>query len=223
MDKDTAKRDIEIGKRIKDRRIELKLSQEKLGSALGINKSTIQRYESQGVDPDKAMILSSLADELETTVEWLKGESDERNSDEFKGLKRKVEKSLDIYLDTLCNSLDGVIRDAMLSYLIESIDMSSLFNKYLAKALEKIDDATNDNAVADVLNKYEISTDIIYDKIYKNEVEDIIADMHKMIDNLYNMFENGLEGFSNFASSNKIKNNAIKKYEDKYNSVDIEN
>lgn len=222
MNKDTAKRDIEIGKRIKDRRIELKLSQEKLGFALGVNKSTIQRYESQGVDPDKAMILSSLADELETTVEWLKGESDERNTYEFKGLKRKVEKSLDIYLDTLCNSHDGVIRDAMLSYLIESIDMSSLFNKYLAKALEKIDDATNDNAVADVLNRYEISTDIIYDKIYKKEVEDIIADMHKMIDNLYNMFENGLEGFSNFASSDKIKNNAIKKYEDKYNSVDIE-
>lgn len=222
MDKDTAKRDIKIGKRIKDRRIELKLSQEKLGSALGVNKSTIQRYESQGVDPDKAMILSSLADELETTVEWLKGESDERNTDEFKGLKRKVEKSLDTYLDALCNSFDGVIRDAVLSYLIESIDMSSLFNKYLAKALEKIDDATNDNAVADVLNRYEISTDIIYDKIYKKEVEDIIADMHKMIDNLYNMFENGLEGFSNFASSDRIKNNAIKKYEDKYNSVDIE-
>lgn len=222
MDKDTAKRDIEIGKRIKDRRIELKLSQEKIGSALGVNKSTIQRYESQGVDPDKAMILSSLADELETTVEWLKGESDERNTYEFKGLKRKVEKILDTYLDTLCNSLDGVIRDAMLSYLIESIDMSSLFNKYLAKTLEKIDDATNDNAVADVLNRYEISTNIIYNKIYKKEVEDIIADMHKMIDNLYNMFENGLEGFSNFASSGKIKNNAIKKYEDKYNSVDIE-
>ena len=222
MDKDTAKRDIEIGKRIKDRRTELKLSQEKLGSALGVNKSTIQRYESQGVDPDKAMILSSLADELETTVEWLKGESDEKNTYEFKGLKRKVEKSLDTYLDTLCNSLDGVIRDAMLNYLIESIDMSSLFNKYLAKALEKIDDAKSDNTVADVLNKYEISTDIIYDKVYKKEVEDIIADMHKMIDNLYNMFENGLEGFSNFTSIDKIKNNAIKKYEDTYNSVDIE-
>lgn len=222
MNKDNAKRDIEIGKRIKDRRTEIKLSQEKLGSALGVNKSTIQRYESQGVDPDKAMILSSLADELETTVEWLKGESDERNTDEFKGLKRKVEKSLDTYLDTLCGSLDGVIRDAMLSYLIESIDMSSLFNKYLAKALEKIDDATNDNVVTDALNKYEISTDIIYDKIYKKEVEDIIADMHKMINNLYNVFENGLRGFSNFTSSDKIKNNAIKKYEDKYNSVDIE-
>ena len=36
---------IEIGKRIHDKRIELHITQEELGAAVGMNKSTVQRYE----------------------------------------------------------------------------------------------------------------------------------------------------------------------------------
>ena len=42
----------QVGERIKERRIELKLSMPELGKRIGVNKSTIQRYEADGVDPE---------------------------------------------------------------------------------------------------------------------------------------------------------------------------
>ena len=43
----------QVGERVKERRTELNLSMGDLGKRLGVNKSTIQRYESKGVDPEK--------------------------------------------------------------------------------------------------------------------------------------------------------------------------
>lgn len=42
-----------------------------LGKRIGVNKSTIQRYEADGVDPKRTMIINGLADALLTTPEWL--------------------------------------------------------------------------------------------------------------------------------------------------------
>ena len=38
----------QVGERIRERRTELKLSMPELGRRLGVNKSTIQRYEADG-------------------------------------------------------------------------------------------------------------------------------------------------------------------------------
>ena len=43
--------------------------------AAGVNKSTIQRYEADGVDPKRTMIINGLAEALLTTPEWLTGDS----------------------------------------------------------------------------------------------------------------------------------------------------
>ena len=68
----------QVGERIRERRTELKLSMPELGRRLGVNKSTIQRYETDGVNPNRSMIINGLADALQTTPEWLTGRSEEK-------------------------------------------------------------------------------------------------------------------------------------------------
>lgn len=51
---------IEIGKRIHDKRIELHITQEELGAAVGMNKSTVQRYETGQVKKIKLPVLEAV-------------------------------------------------------------------------------------------------------------------------------------------------------------------
>lgn len=69
----------QVGERIKERRTELKLSMPQLGKRIGINKSTIQRYEADGVDPKCTMIINGLAEALLIIPEWLIGLSDDNS------------------------------------------------------------------------------------------------------------------------------------------------
>lgn len=48
----------EVGKRIKERRHEIGISMPELGRRVGVNKSTIQRYETDGVNPNRSMIIN---------------------------------------------------------------------------------------------------------------------------------------------------------------------
>ena len=73
MDKDIAFTPKQVGQRIKERRNEINISMPELGRRVGVNKSTIQRYETDGVDPKRTMIINGLADALLTTPEWLFG------------------------------------------------------------------------------------------------------------------------------------------------------
>ena len=70
----------EVGKRIKERRNEIGISMPELGRRVGVNKSTIQRYETDGVNPNRSMIINGLADALQTTPEWLTGRSEGKRS-----------------------------------------------------------------------------------------------------------------------------------------------
>ena len=67
---------IEIGKRIKLAR-ELKgMTQEQLGKEVGMNKSTIQRYETGQVSKIKLPVVESLAKSLNVNPDWLIEKSD---------------------------------------------------------------------------------------------------------------------------------------------------
>ena len=67
---------IEIGKRIKLAR-ELKgMTQEQLGKEVGMNKSTIQRYETGQVSRIKLPVVESLAKSLNVNPDWLIEKSD---------------------------------------------------------------------------------------------------------------------------------------------------
>ena len=56
----------QVGERVKERRTELNLTMPELGKRVGVNKSTIQRYEADGVDPKRTMIINGLAEALLT-------------------------------------------------------------------------------------------------------------------------------------------------------------
>lgn len=62
-----------IGSRIKQRRLELKLSADSLARMIGKDRSTVYRYESGGIEKISAEILEPLADALETTPAYLIG------------------------------------------------------------------------------------------------------------------------------------------------------
>ena len=70
----------QVGERVKERRTELNLTMPELGKRVGVNKSTIQRYEADGVDPKRTMIINGLAEALLTTPEWLTGLPKIRNT-----------------------------------------------------------------------------------------------------------------------------------------------
>ena len=86
----------QVGERVKERRTELNLTMPELGKRVGVNKSTIQRYEADGVDPKRTMIINGLAEALLTTPEWLTGLSEDKEgergnhtAEEGKGRTRK--------------------------------------------------------------------------------------------------------------------------------------
>lgn len=70
-----------IGSRAKSRRQELGLNQPYVAEKMGVTASTIQRYEAGTIDNTKKMTLEGLADALHVSVEWLKGETDEYETD----------------------------------------------------------------------------------------------------------------------------------------------
>ncbi|MBR1740523.1 MAG: helix-turn-helix transcriptional regulator [Lachnospiraceae bacterium] len=73
-----------IGKRALQRRKELNLSQKYIAEKLGVNTSTVLRYEKGTSDNTKFYILEGLSNALDVSVDWLKGETDDmhtQNSD----------------------------------------------------------------------------------------------------------------------------------------------
>ena len=101
MDKDIAFTPKQVGQRIKERRNEINISMPELGRRVGVNKSTIQRYETDGVDPKRTMIINGLADALLTTPEWLTGLSDEKEYNSKTLCQMDIEKHIAAYLDEL--------------------------------------------------------------------------------------------------------------------------
>ena len=70
-----------IGSRAKQRRLELDLKQPYVAEKMGVTPSTIQRYEAGTIDNTKKLVLDGLSEALHVSVEWLRGETDEYETD----------------------------------------------------------------------------------------------------------------------------------------------
>ena len=71
-----------IGKRIKQRRKELKMSADELAALLGKDRSTIYRYEKGDIENMPLDILEPIAEILQTTPQYLMGwEKVQKNND----------------------------------------------------------------------------------------------------------------------------------------------
>lgn len=69
-----------IGERIKQVREEKGLTLEELAKQLGLNKSTIQRYESAKIEKIKLPIIEAIAQQLDVNPEWLSDKTEIRTS-----------------------------------------------------------------------------------------------------------------------------------------------
>lgn len=70
-----------IGGRAKQRRVELGLNQPYVAEKMGVATSTIVRYEAGTIDNTKKLVLEGLSEALHVSVEWLKGETEEYETD----------------------------------------------------------------------------------------------------------------------------------------------
>ena len=71
----------EIGKRIRECREQAGITMEELGGRIGLNKSTVQRYESGKVERIKLPVLQAIARELNADPLYLTLKADKREDD----------------------------------------------------------------------------------------------------------------------------------------------
>ena len=118
-----------IGSRTKQRRTELNLTQPYIAEKMGVTASTIQRYEAGTIDNTKKMVLEGLSEALHVSVEWLRGETDEYETD-------------------ITDKRELQIRDAMTDIL-----------KQLPLDLTKTEDAFSKDLLLLMLKQYELFLD----------------------------------------------------------------
>lgn len=182
----------QVGERIKERRIELGLSMPELGKRIGVNKSTIQRYEADGVDPKRTMIINGLADALLTTPEWLTGLSDDKEYDSRTLCQKDIEEHIKKYLDTVSSTVSGEPHQQLLTtFLGKLIDLYSVLCHYFADAMTEVDRVANDEGLKQSLMRYAIESGTITEKVYRNEMELPIEDMKRFLDGILHIYDEG--------------------------------
>lgn len=182
----------QVGKRIKERRIELGLSMPELGKRIGVNKSTIQRYEADGVDPKRTMIINGLADALLTTPEWLTGLSNDKEYDSRTLCQKDIEQHIKKYLDTVSSTVSGEPHQQLLTtFLGKLIDLYSVLCHYFANAMTEVDRVAEDEGLKQSLMRYAIESGEITERVYRKEMELPIEDMKRFLDGILHIYDEG--------------------------------
>ena len=182
----------QVGERIKARRSELKLSMPELGKRIGVNKSTIQRYEADGVDPKRTMIINGLAEALLTTPEWLTGLSDEKEYSIYTVCQLDLEKHVKDYLDAVTNTVNGEPHQQLLTtFLGQIVDLYTILTKYWAVSMKKVDEVAEDEGLKESIGKYAIHIGSITEQVYQKEMEVPIEDMKRYLDGILHLYDEG--------------------------------
>ncbi len=186
----------EVGKRIKERRNEIGISMPELGRRVGVNKSTIQRYETDGVNPSRSMIINGLADALQTTPEWLTGLSEEKEikeaGDSRTVCEGEVLDHLNSFLDAVTKTVQPEIQQQFLtSTLCLLIDLFSVTAQHYGRTLNEIDRLAGDENLKKSIQQYTIHVDDIIVPVYRREMEAPIEDMKRFLDGLLHIFDKG--------------------------------
>ena len=182
----------QVGERIKERRTELGLSMPELGKRIGVNKSTIQRYEADGVDPKRTMIINGLAEALLTTPEWLTGLSDEKEYSIYTVCQLDLEKHIKGYLDAVTNTVNGEPHQQLLTtFLGQIVDLYTILTKYWAVSMKKVDEVAEDEGLKESIGKYAIHIGSITEQVYQKEMEVPIEDMKQYLDGILHLYDEG--------------------------------
>lgn len=182
----------QVGERIKERRTELKLSMPELGKRIGVNKSTIQRYEADGVDPKRTMIINGLAEALLTTPEWLTGLSDDKEYSIYTVCQMDLEKHIKGYLEAVTNTVNGEPHQQLLTtFLGQIVDLYTILTRYWAVSMEKVDEVAEDEGLKESIGKYAIHIGSITEQVYQKEMEVPIEDMKRYLDGILHLYDEG--------------------------------
>ena len=182
----------QVGERIKECRLGLGLSMPELGKRVGVNKSTIQRYEADGVDPKRTMIINGLADALLTTPEWLTGLSDDKEYDSYTLCQRDIEEHIKKYLDTVSSTVNCEPHQQLLTtFLGKLIDLYSVLCHHFADAMTEVDRVAKDESLKQSLMRYAIESGAITERVYRKEMELPIEDMKRFLDGILHIYDEG--------------------------------
>jgi transcriptional regulator with XRE-family HTH domain len=182
----------QVGQRIKERRGDLGISMPELGRRVGVNKSTIQRYETDGVDPKRTMIINGLAEALLTTPEWLTGLSAEKEYDSKTLCQREIEEHIKKYLDTVTDVVkDEPHQELLTNFLGKIIDLYSVLCHYFADAMAEVDQVAEDEGLKQSLMRYAIASGAITERVYRKEMELPIEDMKRFLDGILHIYDEG--------------------------------
>ena len=182
----------QVGERIKERRTELGLSMPELGKRIGVNKSTIQRYEADGVDPKRTMIINGLAEALLTTPEWLTGLSDDKEYSIYTVCQLDLEKHIKGYLEAVTNTVNGEPHQQLLTtFLGQIVDLYTILTKYWAVSMKKVDEVAEDEGLKESIGKYAIHIGSITEQVYQKEMEVPIEDMKRYLDGILHLYDEG--------------------------------
>lgn len=132
-----------IGERIKQLREEKGITQEELAKSLGMNKSTIQRYETAKIDKIKLPVIDAIASKLNVAPEWLTGK-DEIRTEYYSAWDKEAEefeKAFQADSEWLKKYLSERFSDEDVSTAYELIEQLPKFNKDgLIKIIERMDE-----------------------------------------------------------------------------------
>ena len=192
MKKETTFTAKQVGRRIKERRTELNITMPELGRRVGVNKSTIQRYEADGVDPKRTMVINGLAEALLTTPEWLTGLSDDKEYDTYTLCQRDIEEHIKKYLDTVSHTVEGEPHQQLLTtFLGKMVDLYTVMTYYFADAMEEVDRVAEDKGLKESLGRYAIESGAIMEQVYRKKMEVPIEDMKRFLDGILHIHDEG--------------------------------
>ncbi len=179
----------QVGERVKQRRRELKMSMQDLGEKLGVNKSTIQRYETAGVDPTRTMIIKGIAEALFTTPEWLTGQTDDAEYDTYSLCRLFLDKYLDRYLNTLITTVTDPEDQMLLSTVLgHFFDLYAVFTQYWEQAMKKVNKVSEDKKLVESLGQYSIGMSLVQNEIYQKQMEVPVSYMKEYMDGLMDLY-----------------------------------
>ena len=182
----------QVGQRIKERRTELGLSMPELGKRISVNKSTIQRYEADGVDPKRTMIINGLAEALLTTPEWLTGLSDDKEYSNYTVCQMELDKHIKSYLETVTSVVNGEPHQQLLTtFLGQLVDLYAILAQYWAVSMKKVDAVAEDEGLKESIGKYAIQIGSITEQVYQKEMEVPVEDMKRYLDGILHLYDEG--------------------------------
>ena len=178
----------QVGERVKERRTELNLTMPELGKRIGVNKSTIQRYEADGVDPKRTMIINGLAEALLTTPEWLTGLSEDKEYDSRTLCEKDLEEHIKEYVDIVSTV---VHQQLLTTFLGKMIDLYSVLCYHFSDAMAEVDRVAEDEGLKQSLRRYAIESGAITERVYHKEMEAPIEDMKRFLDGILHIYDEG--------------------------------